>query len=146
MNEDRIAQLQKFKEDDDILNKNTYNTNIQRIYFLDEVHRSYDPKGSFLANLMSSDREAILIGLTRAKAIDVIHQSSLNLGPEHFDEGDDTSMVRIYRQSPHFTTKSIARFGSEVELWYKSDKNFDFETYLNKIMRDTARVDSSVIQ
>lgn len=88
----------------------------------------------------------ILIGLTRAKAIEAIHQSSLNLGLEHFDEGDDTSIVRIYRQSPHYTTKSVARFGSEVELWYKSDKNFDFETYLNKIMRDTARVDGSVIQ
>ena len=36
----------------------------QRIYFLDEVHRSYNPKGSFLANLFNSDRNAILIGLT----------------------------------------------------------------------------------
>jgi type I restriction enzyme R subunit len=34
------------------------------VYFLDEVHRSYDPKGSFLANLVSSDRDAIMIGLT----------------------------------------------------------------------------------
>eukprot|EP00825_Cyclidium_porcatum_P024158 TRINITY_DN26676_c0_g1_i1.p2 TRINITY_DN26676_c0_g1~~TRINITY_DN26676_c0_g1_i1.p2 ORF type:complete len:217 (+),score=26.29 TRINITY_DN26676_c0_g1_i1:118-768(+) len=30
----------------------------------DRVHRSYDPKGSFLANLINSDRNAILIGLT----------------------------------------------------------------------------------
>lgn len=34
------------------------------MYFLDEVHRSYNPNGSFLANLFSSDRNAILIGLT----------------------------------------------------------------------------------
>lgn len=46
------------------MNSNLYNTNTQRIYFLDEVHRSYDPKGSFLANLITSDREAIMIGLT----------------------------------------------------------------------------------
>ncbi len=38
--------------------------NIQRIYFLDEVHRSYNPKGSFLANLSQSDQNAIKIGLT----------------------------------------------------------------------------------
>jgi type I restriction enzyme R subunit len=34
------------------------------IYFLDEVHRSYNPEGSFLANLEQSDRSAIKIGLT----------------------------------------------------------------------------------
>ena len=41
-----------------------YDLSIQRIYFLDEAHRSYDPKGSFLANLMASDREAVMIALT----------------------------------------------------------------------------------
>ena len=34
------------------------------MYFLDEVHRSYNPKGSFLANLNESDPNAIKIGLT----------------------------------------------------------------------------------
>lgn len=41
-----------------------YDLSIQRIYFLDEAHRSYDPKGSFLANLMASDRDAVMIALT----------------------------------------------------------------------------------
>ncbi len=59
-----VVNIQKFKEDAEVLDKNLYNTNTQRIYFLDEVHRSYDPKGSFLANLITSDREAIIIGLT----------------------------------------------------------------------------------
>ncbi|MCF7819859.1 MAG: DEAD/DEAH box helicase family protein [Candidatus Pacebacteria bacterium] len=59
-----VVNIQKFKEDTAVLNCGLYSTNIQRIYFLDEVHRSYDPKGSFLANLMTSDREAIIIGLT----------------------------------------------------------------------------------
>jgi len=86
----------------------------------------------------------ILIGLNRANAIKVLHKASLNLGAEHFDEGDDTSTVRIYRQNPHFTVKSIARFGSEVELWYKSDKNFDFDAYLQKIKRDSIQNDSSI--
>jgi type I restriction enzyme, R subunit len=59
-----VVNIQKFKEDDEIFNKSSYNTNTQRIYFLDEVHRSYNPKGSFLANLITSDREAVIIGLT----------------------------------------------------------------------------------
>ena len=59
-----VVNIHKFKEDTSVLNSNLYSTNTQRVYFLDEVHRSYDPKGSFLANLMTSDREAIIIGLT----------------------------------------------------------------------------------
>lgn len=59
-----VVNIQKFKDDPDILNESSYDINTQRIYFLDEVHRSYDPKGSFLANLFNSDRTAVLIGLT----------------------------------------------------------------------------------
>ncbi len=59
-----VVNIQKFKEDTTILKEKDYDLNIQRVYFLDEVHRSYDPKGSFLANLFNSDRSAILIGLT----------------------------------------------------------------------------------
>ncbi len=59
-----VVNIQKFKDEDDILHTSDYDINSQRIYFLDEVHRSYDPEGSFLANLMVSDRNAIIIGLT----------------------------------------------------------------------------------
>ena len=59
-----VVNIQKFKEETAILKDTDYNINIQRIYFLDEVHRSYNPKGSFLANLTNSDKNAILIGLT----------------------------------------------------------------------------------
>ncbi len=59
-----VVNIQKFKDDTDVLKTSDYNVNTQRIYFLDEVHRSYNPTGSFLANLFSSDRNAILIGLT----------------------------------------------------------------------------------
>jgi len=59
-----VVNIQKFSDDSHVSASNDYNTNIQRIYFLDEVHRSYNPQGSFLANLITSDRNAILIGLT----------------------------------------------------------------------------------
>ena len=59
-----VVNIQKFKEDNDIFKQTVYDLNVQRVYFLDEVHRSYNPEGSFLANLYSSDRSAILIGLT----------------------------------------------------------------------------------
>ena len=59
-----VVNIQKFKDDPDVVKNTDYNLNIQRIYFMDEVHRSYNPKGSFLANLKESDTNAIKIGLT----------------------------------------------------------------------------------
>ena len=59
-----VVNIQKFQDDADVIKNNDYNLNIQRVYFLDEVHRSYNPKGSFLANLHESDANAIKIGLT----------------------------------------------------------------------------------
>ncbi|EPN64066.1 type I site-specific deoxyribonuclease [Pseudomonas syringae pv. actinidiae ICMP 18807] len=59
-----VVNIQKFQDDPDVLRTEDYDVNIQRVYFLDEVHRSYNPQGSFLANLSQSDRNAIKIGLT----------------------------------------------------------------------------------
>ncbi len=59
-----VINIQKFSEESNVVNKKDYDINIQRIYFLDEVHRSYNPRGSFLANLTESDPNAIKIGLT----------------------------------------------------------------------------------
>ncbi|PIT12285.1 restriction endonuclease subunit R [Snodgrassella alvi] len=59
-----VVNIQKFKDDPDVVSTSDYDVSIQRVYFLDEVHRSYNPKGSFLANLEQSDRNAIKIGLT----------------------------------------------------------------------------------
>lgn len=58
-----VINIQKFSEES-IVKPADYNVDVQRIYFMDEAHRSYNPKGSFLANLMASDRNAIMIALT----------------------------------------------------------------------------------
>lgn len=59
-----VVNIQKFSEEANVTRKQDYDINIQRIYFLDEVHRSYNPHGSFLANLVLSDTNSIKIGLT----------------------------------------------------------------------------------
>lgn len=58
-----VVNIQKFSEES-ITKQSDYNVSVQRIYFMDEAHRSYNPQGSFLANLMASDRNAVLIALT----------------------------------------------------------------------------------
>ena len=59
-----VVNIQRFQDDPSVLENNHYNLEIQRIFFLDEVHRSYNPKGSFLANLELADRNSVKIGLT----------------------------------------------------------------------------------
>lgn len=59
-----VVNIQKFQDDPDVVRSSDYAINLQRVYFLDEVHRSYNPQGSFLANLNESDPLAIKIGLT----------------------------------------------------------------------------------
>lgn len=75
-----VVNIQKFKEEKELLKTNDYDINIQRIYFLDEVHRSYDPTGSFLANLLSSDRNCIIIGLTGTPLISKDRKSKSDFG------------------------------------------------------------------
>ncbi len=58
-----VVNIQKFSAES-VTKQSDYNVSVQRVYFMDEAHRSYNPKGSFLANLMASDRDAVMIALT----------------------------------------------------------------------------------
>lgn len=60
-----VVNIQKFKEDGaKVKIDDAYNTSLQRVFFVDEAHRGYDPKGSFLANLLEADKNAVKIALT----------------------------------------------------------------------------------
>lgn len=74
-----VVNIHKFEEGD-VIRDDDYNINIQRVYFLDEVHRSYSPTGSFLANLFNSDRDAILLGLTGTPLIESDRRSRDTFG------------------------------------------------------------------
>lgn len=57
-----VVNIQKFSQEATV--DSSLDKKIQRIYFLDEVHRSYKPKGTFLSNLLGVDPNGIFIGLT----------------------------------------------------------------------------------
>jgi type I restriction enzyme R subunit len=59
-----VINIQKFAEEASEHFSNDYDLNVQRLYFIDEAHRSYKSTGSFFSNLVSSDRNAIMICLT----------------------------------------------------------------------------------
>ena len=59
-----VVNIQKFCEESVASEKLDYDVNIQRIYFIDEAHRSFNPKGDYFLNLLKSDEKAIKIALT----------------------------------------------------------------------------------
>ncbi|GAA7317404.1 type I restriction endonuclease subunit R [Helicobacter pylori] len=74
-----VVNIQKFKAPNEDLSDNTpkeiisktdlqesiqNSHDLQRVFIIDEAHRSYDPKGCFYANLIECDKTAIKIALT----------------------------------------------------------------------------------
>lgn len=59
-----VINIQRFAEDKEKVRIAAYATNLQRIFIIDEAHRGYNPKGSFLANLFDADKDSIKIALT----------------------------------------------------------------------------------
>ena len=59
-----VVNIQKFKDDSNLTDRSGYDLNRQNIYFIDEAHRSYNERGSYLPNLYQADTMAIKIALT----------------------------------------------------------------------------------
>ena len=59
-----VVNIQRFEEDKKKVTIPAYATNLQRVFIIDEAHRGYRPQGSFLANLLETDNNAIKIALT----------------------------------------------------------------------------------
>ncbi len=59
-----VVNIQKFKDDSDLTDRSGYDLHRQNIYFIDEAHRSYNERGSYLPNLYQADTNAIKIALT----------------------------------------------------------------------------------
>ncbi len=144
-----VVNIQKFKEETTILKTTDYNINIQRIYFLDEVHRSYNPTGSFLANLTNSDKNAILIGLTGTPLIADDRSSKATFGNYFHKYYYNASIadgytLKLIREDIETTYKvQLVQAMKEIEILKgKADKKFIYshvkfvEPMLNYIVHD----------
>ena len=114
-----VVNIQKFKDETDVSASTDYDINVQRVYFLDEVHRSYNPEGSFLANLEQSDPNAIKIGLTGTPLI-----------------GDSLKSKFLFGDYIHkyYYNKSIAD-GYTLKL-IREDIETEYKIQLEKILKD----------
>ncbi len=87
-----------------------------------------------------------LIGKKMKEAHAALHYSSLNVGQEYFLDGNDTTHARVYKMEPAFDSHSLLDMGSPVNIWYRSDENFDFKDYIQQILADTTQQDSVQVQ
>ena len=113
-----VVNIQKFSSES-ITKPSDYNVSVQRVYFLDEAHRSYNPKGSFLANLMASDRDAIMIALTGTPLIGKTARNEFGIGFNTKEIFGDYIHKYYYNQSiaDGYTLKLIRE---EIETTYRT--------------------------
>jgi len=116
-----VVNIQKFNEDTTVLNNSGYDLNVQRIFFIDEAHRSYNLSGSFLPNLYNSDKQSIKIALTGTPLISYKNASK---GEEEDIELKDKNDLN--------TTRNI--FGNYIHKYYYNNSIKD--GYTLKLLRE----------
>ena len=74
-----VVNIQKFEQKMPEA-KNDYEANVQRVFFIDEAHRSYRSTGEFFKNLMTCDLDAVYIALTGTPLLTKKERSNLKFG------------------------------------------------------------------
>lgn len=135
-----VVNIQKFEE---AIPKavNEYNTNIQRVFFIDEAHRSYALNGSYFKNLILCDPNAVFIALTGTPLLSKKERSNLKFGDyihKYFYDASiaDGYTLRIKKEKIDTVVKSEIHNNLEMEESdlnsadiYESDA---YVTYLGK--------------
>lgn len=64
----------------------------------------------------------------------ILHEASLNIGREyHMDE--DGGQYKVYKMKPDYDIETLVELGSTVDVWYRSETNFDFNSYGRELHR-----------
>ncbi|MDD5696171.1 MAG: PASTA domain-containing protein, partial [Bacteroidales bacterium] len=74
----------------------------------------------------------LVIGMTLDQASLTLHKAALNVGKTHYLDQDDEEYYRIYRQEPDYHGNLFVTVGSEVDLWLRSERNFNFEALIKR--------------
>ena len=114
-----VVNIQKFEE---AIPKavNEYNTNIQRVFFIDEAHRSYALNGSYFKNLILCDPNAVFIARTGTPLLSKKERSNLKFGDyihKYFydDSIADGYTLRIKKEKVDTVVKSEIYNNLELE-------------------------------
>lgn len=134
-----VVNIQKF-EGNMPEAKNDYNANVQRIFFIDEAHRSYKSTGEFFKNLMTCDRDAIYIALTGTPLLSKKERSNLKFGDYIHKYFYDKSIADGYTlriKKENIDTVARAEIKRNLELEGDADINdkavFESDPYIKAL-------------
>ncbi|MCQ2279082.1 MAG: DEAD/DEAH box helicase family protein [Bacteroidales bacterium] len=144
-----VVNIQKFAEDKKRISaQEVYNTRLQRVFFIDEAHRGYDSKGTFLANLLEADTNAIKIALTGTPLIRQERESWRVFGnyfhTYYYDKSiADGYTLKLMREDIETRYKSeitdiLDRLTKDIEVKRKDidhTKIIEHETYLKAVLK-----------
>lgn len=135
-----VVNIQKIMEDNKMPEaKNDYNANIQRIFFIDEAHRSYSIKGDFYKNLMTCDLDGVFIALTGTPLLSKKERSNLKFGDyihKYFYDKSiaDGYTLRIKKENIDTVARTEIKNNLNIEDDRLNDKDvFESDDYVNAL-------------
>lgn len=118
------------------------NAVVEQIYENDTIHPGDEiVKGSALKLLVGygrSDKRTHLPNLLTLKKDNVkntVLEASLNLGDEIYMDNDEEGKYRVYKMEPVYDIKTLVTLGSKVNVWYRSENKFDFDSYGRELFK-----------
>ena len=130
-----VANIQKLETRLDEA-KNDYNAKIQRVFFIDEAHRSYKSTGEYFKNLMTCDLDAVYIALTGTPLLTKKERSNLKFGDyihKYFYDKSiaDGYTLRIKKENIDTVAKSEIKKNLDIEDSKLDDKDvYESDAYV----------------
>lgn len=84
------------------------------------------------------DKKTHLPNLITAREKDVerlLHEASLNMGDKIYMDNDADNRYRVYRMMPTYDIETLVTLGSAVDVWYRSESQFDFDSYGRELFK-----------
>lgn len=135
-----VVNIQKF-DDEMPVAKNEYQANIQRVFFVDEAHRSYKSDGEFFKNLMLADVDAVYVALTGTPLLSKKERSNLKFGDyihKYFYDKSiaDGYTLRIKKESIETTARSEIKKNLTLENPSPSKSDiYESEDYIQALCK-----------
>lgn len=133
-----VANIQKLESQLEEAH-NDYHANVQRIFFIDEAHRSYCSTGEYLKNLMTCDVDAVYIALTGTPLLSRKERSNLKFGDyihKYFYDKSiaDGYTLRIKKENIDTIAKAEIKKNLDIEDNRLNDKDvFESDAYVNAL-------------
>jgi len=137
-----VVNIQKLMEESKMpVVENDYNVKVQRIFFVDEAHRSYNVHGEFFKNLMTCDSSGIYIAMTGTPLLTKKERSNLKFGDyihKYFYDKSiaDGYTLRIKKEQIDTTAKAEIKENLDIENQNLDSKDvYESDDYIEGVSK-----------